>query len=64
MRSVLSINHRLTLEDASYERAGPRHGAGLLFFGVQGGARSRERAQQGVVMPLMTMATIYTAEDA
>ena len=63
MRSVLSINHQLTLEDASYERAGPRHGAGLLFFGVRG-ARSRERAQQGVVMPLMTMATIYTTEDA
>ena len=62
--SLLGINHRVTLEDASYERAGPRHGAGLLFFGVWGGARSRERAQQGVVMPLMTMATIYTTEDA
>ena len=47
VRSLLSVNHRVTLEDASYERAGPRHGAGLLFFGVWGGARSRERAQQG-----------------
>ena len=62
--SLLGINHRVTLEDASYERAGPRHGAGLLFFGVRRGARSRERAQQGVVMPLMTMATIYTTEGA
>ena len=51
VRSVLSINHRLTSEDASYERAGPRHGAGLLFFGVRGGAEPRradaETEQQG-----------------
>ena len=51
VRSVLSINHRLTLEDASYEPAGPRHGAGLLFFGVRGGAEPRradaETEQQG-----------------
>ena len=39
--SLLGINHRVTLEDASYERAGPRHGAGLLFFGVCGGAEPR-----------------------
>ena len=38
--------------------------APVCYFLVFVGARSRERAQQGVVMPLMTMATIYTTEDA
>ena len=44
VRSVLSINHRLASKDVSYEPAGPRGGAGLLFFWYRGGAGPRTRS--------------------
>ena len=63
MPCLLSINHRLTLEDFSYEPAGPRRGAGLLFFGVRGGGAANVLSKV-VVMPLMTTTTTITTEDA
>ena len=56
---LLSINHRLALGDVSYEPAGQRGGAGLLFFGISRGRGAANVLSKVVVMPLMTMATIH-----